>query len=143
MNTDQKQPPQCSSKQVLLKILQISQENTCVGSLFNKVAVLLESLFDKVAGLQTSNCFPAKFAKFKNTYFEEHLRTNASDGRRPIFPFVDYSHQWRILDSILLILFCLQCKKLLKLDFLSLTSVLHIDALYFCLSDDDVTVLTI
>ena len=48
---------------------------------------MLESLFNKVAGLRVCNfikmilqqiCFPVKLAKFlKNTYSEEHLRTTA------------------------------------------------------------------
>ena len=56
----------CSSKQVFLKISQISQENTFTG------------------GLQASNyikkslrrrCFPVKFAKFFGTpFFTEHIR---------------------------------------------------------------------
>ena len=52
----------CSVKRMLLKILQILPENTCV-----------ESFFDKVAGLQASkcikkhlqqSCFPVRFVKF-------------------------------------------------------------------------------
>ena len=51
----------------------------------NVLAGVLDSLFDEAAGLQACNfikkrfhrrCFPVNFAKiFKNTYFEEHLRT--------------------------------------------------------------------
>ena len=60
---------------LFLKILQCSQENTCV----------LESLFNKVTGLQACNfvkktlqhkCFFCECCEiFKNTYFEEHLAT--------------------------------------------------------------------
>ena len=48
----------------------------------------MESLFNKAAALQACNvtkkrpqhrCFPVNIAKFKNTYFEKHLRTAASD----------------------------------------------------------------
>ena len=54
----------------------------------NKKTFLLESLFNKVAGIQSyyfikkrlqHRCFPVKFAKFlKNTYFEENVRTTLS-----------------------------------------------------------------
>ena len=49
---------------------------------------MLESLFNKATGLQTCNVikmrlqhrrFPENIANFKNTYFEKHLRTTASD----------------------------------------------------------------
>ena len=49
---------------------------------------MLESLFNKVTGLQTCSVikkrlehrrFPVNIANFKNTYFEKHLRTTASD----------------------------------------------------------------
>ena len=49
---------------------------------------MLESLFNKVTGLQGSNFtkkrlqhrrFPVNIANFENTYFEKHLRTAASD----------------------------------------------------------------
>ena len=43
-----------------LKILQYSQKNTCLGSLFNKVA-------------------SPQASPFKKAYFEEHLRTAASE----------------------------------------------------------------
>ena len=49
---------------------------------------MLESLFNKVTGLQACNFtkkrlrhrhFPVNIANIKNTYFEKHLRTAASD----------------------------------------------------------------
>ena len=49
---------------------------------------MLESLFNKVTGLQACNFiekrlqhrrFPGNIANFKNTYFKKHLRTAASD----------------------------------------------------------------
>ena len=49
---------------------------------------MLESLFNKVTGLQACNFtkkrlqhrrFPVNIANFKNTYFEKHLRTAGSD----------------------------------------------------------------
>ena len=49
---------------------------------------VLESLFNKVTGLQACNFtkkrlqhrrFPVNIANFKNTYFEKHLRTAGSD----------------------------------------------------------------
>ena len=61
--------------------------NDCFCSLF-LMAPVLKSLFNKVASLQTCNfikrrlqhrCFSCKIWEiFKNTYFEEYLRTTAS-----------------------------------------------------------------
>ena len=61
---------------------------------------MFESLFDKVAGLQTCNfiknrlrhrCFPEKYFQiFKNTGFEEHLRTTVS------VPFQFLQEGWRL-----------------------------------------------
>ena len=59
----------CSLKKVFLKISQILQENTCV-----EVKFLINFITKK--RLQHS-CFPVKV--FKNTYFEEHPRTTASN----------------------------------------------------------------
>ena len=62
-----------SSKKAFLKKLR---------KFYRKIPVLA-SPFNKVAGLKTCNfvknrfqhrCFPAKFEKFKNTFFAEHLR---------------------------------------------------------------------
>ena len=48
---------------------------------------VLESLFNKVAGLKAYNynkkrhqlrCFPVNIAKFSRTYFEEHLQITVS-----------------------------------------------------------------
>ena len=50
--------------------------------------LVLKSLLNKVAGRKTCNfikkrlqhrCFPVNFGKFIKTYFEEHLRTPASE----------------------------------------------------------------
>ena len=57
----------CSSKQVFLKISQISRESNCVGVSFNKVAELRVCNFIKKR-LQ-HRCFPVKFAKFLGTPF--------------------------------------------------------------------------
>ena len=65
----------CSIKKAFLKFSQISQENTCIGV-----------SFDKVAGLRR---FPVKFVNFFNkTYFAKHLRTSASELCKTIFSFV-------------------------------------------------------
>ena len=64
----------CCIKKVFLKILQISQENTCARtSFFNKVSSLSPTtLFKK--RLQ-HKCFPMKFRNFLRTsLFIEHLR---------------------------------------------------------------------
>ena len=58
----QKQPP---VKKVLLKILQISQENTCVGVFFGL------QLYQKETPRQVFFCEICEI--IKSTYFEEHL----------------------------------------------------------------------
>ena len=55
----------CPSKKDFLKILQNSKENTCLGVSFLKKRLQ-----------QVISCEIWKI--FKNTYFEEHLRTTAS-----------------------------------------------------------------
>ena len=55
---------------MFLKISQYSQENTCVETLFNKVADLADST-------QVLSCEYCEI--FINTYIEEHLRMTASD----------------------------------------------------------------
>ena len=63
----------CSSKKVLLKTLQYSQEATMLEAPFNKVASLKICNFIKKR-LQ-HRCFPLKIAKFLRTpIFTEHLR---------------------------------------------------------------------
>ena len=67
----------CSVKKVLLKISQYSQENTYVGSLFNKVTGLQAcNLIYKKTPRQVFSCEYCEI--FKNNYLEEHLRTTAS-----------------------------------------------------------------
>ena len=72
---------------------------------------MLESLFNKVTGLQACNFtkkrlqhrrFPMNIANFKNNYFEKHLQTAASDSsyillrklnkiiQEPDWPFVSF-----------------------------------------------------
>ena len=53
----------CSVKKVFLKISQISQKTPVLESLFNKMS----EVFKKIREV------------LKNTYFEEHLRTTASE----------------------------------------------------------------
>ena len=70
----------CSSNKIFLK-------SSTLRNIHRKTSVL-ESFFDKVTGLQACNCtkkrlqhsrFPVNIANFKNTYFEKHMRTAASD----------------------------------------------------------------
>ena len=63
-------------KKVFLKILQTSQENTCVGVFFNKVAGLQAADFFRKGSNTEVSCEVCE--TFKNTYFEEHLQTTAS-----------------------------------------------------------------
>ena len=55
----------CSVKKVILKILQISMENTCAGVFFNKVAGLQVCNFIKK--ILRHMYFPVKVAKFFRT----------------------------------------------------------------------------
>ena len=66
----------CSVKKDV-KISQISQENTCVGVFFNKVAGLRGcNLFKK----RLQRMFSCEYCEnFKNICFEEHQRTTASE----------------------------------------------------------------
>ena len=64
------------SKMVFLKIFQASQENTCV-----EVSFLIEpsglQLYFKKSPVQVFSCGICE--NFKNIYFEENLRTTASE----------------------------------------------------------------
>ena len=61
-----------SSKYVFLKVSQIAQKNTCVESVFNKVAGLKASNFIKQRIHR--RCFPVKFSKiFDKTFNSKHL----------------------------------------------------------------------
>ena len=60
---------------MLLKILQILQENTCVGVFFNEVANLKPASF-----LKRDSNTSAFLWTFKNTYLDEYLQTTASVG---------------------------------------------------------------
>ena len=66
--------PRCPVKKLFLKTSEISQENNCVGVSFNNVAGLNANNFIKKK-LQLFFC--EIYEIFKNTYFEEHLRTTA------------------------------------------------------------------
>ena len=68
-----------SIKNLLLKISQYLQENTCVGvSFFKKVTGLRPCNFIKKE--TPTRVFSCKICEiFKNTYFEEHLRTAPSE----------------------------------------------------------------
>ena len=63
---------------MFLKVLQTSQENTCVGDFFKQSCrPSVCKLFRK---RHQNKCFPMKFGKLKNTYFEKHLQATASGG---------------------------------------------------------------
>ena len=64
-----------SSKQVFLKLLQNSQENTCVGISFNKLYQKLNLIINFIKKKLQHRYFLAKFAKFlRSTFFTENLR---------------------------------------------------------------------
>ena len=67
---------QKQSPELLLKILQILQENTCVGSLFYKVASLQACSAIKNRLLHRS--FPVKFEKLLRTSTLKNIWTTAS-----------------------------------------------------------------
>ena len=59
---------------MLLKLLQIPQEPTCVGVSFNKIPAVTLVTRDSNTGI-----FLWNMRHFKNTYFVEHSRMAASD----------------------------------------------------------------
>ena len=73
----------CSVRKGGFIILQISQQNTCVGVSFNKVTGLKAyNSFNKVTGLKAYNfikktlrhkCFPVKFAKFSRATISKNI----------------------------------------------------------------------
>ena len=62
---------------MFLKILQTSQESTCVGDLLYEVVGIQSASFLKETPTQVLPCEVCE--TFKNIYFEEHLRTAASE----------------------------------------------------------------
>ena len=92
----QKQPPEVFYK----KFLKVVLKN------FATFTPMLESLFNKVADLNASNFikkrlrhryFPVNIAEFfKNIYFEEHLRTAASEIEHCFLKSNVY-HKWKII----------------------------------------------
>ena len=71
----------CSIKKAVLKILEYSQENTCVGAPFHKVTGLVACNFIKKR-LQ-DRCFPVNIAKFLRTPWPTkiHGRNAKFEGR--------------------------------------------------------------
>ena len=65
-------------KKVFLKISQISQENTCVGAFFSKVARLFRTKIYQNKKRLEHRFFCEICEIAKSTYFEEHLRMTAS-----------------------------------------------------------------
>ena len=80
------QPSEVLWKKVFLIISQISQETSCVGvSLYSSCKPWLDLPLDyKETATQVFSCKICAF--FQMTYFEEHLRTTASDTSKGIFP---------------------------------------------------------
>ena len=77
----------CSTRKLFLKISQYSQENTCVGISF----LIKMQAFRAPALLKrdsNTGVFCEHWEIFKNTYFEEHLRTAASES------FIWFSPAW-------------------------------------------------
>ena len=71
----------CSVKKGVLKNSANFKGNHLCWSFFSKVAANQAYNFTKI--IPQHRCFPVKFAKnFKNTYFEEHLPTDASINKR-------------------------------------------------------------
>ena len=72
-NEKKDQPPKLFCKRMFLKISQISQQNTVLDCVINKVAsrpaiqIPTQVLFYQICEI------------FKNSYFEEYLRTSASE----------------------------------------------------------------
>ena len=72
----QKQPLEMfRKKKPFLKILEISQENTCVAFLFNEVAFWGPAFLLKNTPMQVLSCKISQI--FKNSYIEEHLWISA------------------------------------------------------------------
>ena len=85
----------CFTRKLFLKILQYSQENTCVG-----ISFLIKMQAFRAPALLKRDSNTGVFCKhweiFKNTYFEEHLRTAASEIFSWPFSYMNKEHRkWR------------------------------------------------
>ena len=70
----------CSIKKLFLKIPQFSQETPVLESLFIKVTDLNPKIPNFIKKRLQRRCFPVNNREiFKNTYFQEHLRTASSE----------------------------------------------------------------
>ena len=72
-NPFQKQPPEVFYKKALLKFCDIFRKTPVLESLFNKIAGLLVCIF-RPATLLKRKCFPMNIAKLEKSYYEEHLK---------------------------------------------------------------------
>ena len=85
----------CSTRKLFLKISQYSQENTCVGISF----LIKMQAFRAPALLKrdsNTGVFCEHWEIFKNTYFEEHLQTAASESFTWTFFYMNkYHRKWR------------------------------------------------
>ena len=84
----------CSTRKLFLKISQYSQENTCVGISF----LIKMQAFRAPALLKrdsNTGVFCEHWEIFKNTYFEEHLRTAASESFTWFFPALTNDRKWK------------------------------------------------
>ena len=85
----------CSTRKLFLKISQYSSENTCVGISF---LIKLQAFRAPALLKRDSNTgvFCEHWEIFKNTYFEEHLRTAASESFTWTFFYMNkYHRNWR------------------------------------------------
>ena len=85
----------CSTRKLFLKISQYSQENTCVGISF---LIKIQAFRAPALLKRDSNTgvFCEHWEIFKNTYFEEHLRTAASEIFTWTFFYMNKQHRkWR------------------------------------------------
>ena len=84
----------CSKRKLFLKVSQYSQENTCVG-----ISFLIKMQAFRVPALlkrdSNAGVFCEHWEIFKNTYFEEHLRTAASESFTWFFPALTNDRKWK------------------------------------------------
>ena len=85
----------CSTRKLFLKILQYSQENTCV-----RISFLIKMQVFRPPALLKRNSNTGVFCEhwkiFKNTYFEEYLRRAASESFTWTFSYMNKSHRkWK------------------------------------------------
>ena len=85
----------CCTRKLFLKLSHYSLENTCVG-----ISFLMKMQAFRPAALlkrdSNTGVFCEHWESFKNTYFEEHLQTAASDSFTWTFSYMNKWHRkWR------------------------------------------------